>query len=228
MAARSLHAFNNFVWTVTIAGFPGAAAPAFANVITDWDAKAITAVAPLASAPSSPYTPYAAYRMVGMVHLAMFDAVNSIQRRYSRYLVQLPADSSTTKEAAAAAAAATVLTSIDAATAKQIKGELESYIAALPDGVPKSDGIRLGEAVAVKILEARANDGADAPDDYRPRTAPGVYVPTAISEPRCGQASNHLPSRVLLSSGPARRLHLIARNGRKISMKSRSMARRRA
>ena len=26
-----------------------------------------------------------------------------------------------------------------------------------------------------------ANDGSNAPDDYRPRTAPGVYVPTAMT-----------------------------------------------
>jgi hypothetical protein len=36
-------------------------------------------------------------------------------------------------------------------------------------------------ASAPKILEARAKDGADAPDAYRPRTKPGVYVPTAIT-----------------------------------------------
>jgi len=57
-----------------------------ANVVTDWDAKAVEATVPLASVPSSPYTPYAAYRMVGIVHAAMFDAVNSIERRYRPYL----------------------------------------------------------------------------------------------------------------------------------------------
>jgi len=152
---------------------------ACANVITDWDAKAIDAVAPLASAPSSPYTPYAAYRMMGLVHAAMFDAVNSIERRYRPYLVQLPADSTASKEAAAAAAAAAVLATIDVKTAAQMKGDLASYLASMPDGA-KSEGVKLGEAVAAKILEARANDGCDAPDDYRPRTTPGVYVPTAI------------------------------------------------
>src|SRR6266567_1052788 len=155
-------------------------ASACANVITDWDAKAIDAVAPLASAPSSPYTPYAAYRMMGLVHAAMFDAVNSIERRYRPYLVQLPADSAASKEAAAAAAAAAVLATIDAKTAAQMKGDLASYLASMPDGAAKSEGVKLGEAVAAKILEARANDGCDAPDDYRPRTTPGVYVPTAI------------------------------------------------
>src|SRR5436305_10791596 len=50
----------------------------------------------------------------------------------------------------------------------------------MPDGAAKSEGVKLGEAVSAKILEARANDGSDAPDDYRPRTTPGVYVATPI------------------------------------------------
>ncbi|MFZ0113270.1 MAG: vanadium-dependent haloperoxidase [Xanthobacteraceae bacterium] len=157
-----------------------AAAPAYANVITDWDEKAIAAVAPLAGV-APPYMPYVAYRMMGMVHAAMFDAVNSIERRHQPYLVQLPADATTSKEAAAAAAAATVLATVDAKTAAAMKAALADYLAAIPDGPAKWDGVKLGEAVATKVLEARANDGCDAPDDYRPRTTPGVYVPTAIT-----------------------------------------------
>src|SRR6266567_1916746 len=120
-------------------------ASACANVITDWDAKAIDAVAPLASAPSSPYTPYAAYRMMGIVHAAMFDAVNSIERRYQPYLVQLPADSATSKEAAAAAAAAAVLATIDEKTAGEMKAALAAYLESIPGGGAKSDGVTLGE-----------------------------------------------------------------------------------
>ena len=67
-----------------------AAAPATANVITDWDDKAVVAVTPMASLGGT--NPYMAQRMMGMVHAAMFDAVNSIERRYRPYLVQLPAD----------------------------------------------------------------------------------------------------------------------------------------
>jgi hypothetical protein len=89
-------------------------------------------------------------------------------------------DSGTSKEAAAAAAAAAVLATIDTKTAAQMKVDLTNYLASIPDGAAKSEGIKLGEAVAAKILEARANDGSNAPDDYRPRTTPGVYVPTAI------------------------------------------------
>ncbi len=114
MPASIAYAMNRSVWAATIGAWlaaVGAAAPACANVITDWDEKAIVAVAPLASVPS-PYTPYAAYRMMGIVDAAMFDAVNSIERRYRPYLVQLPADPATSKEAAAAAAAAAVLASV--------------------------------------------------------------------------------------------------------------------
>jgi hypothetical protein len=152
---------------------------AFANVVTDWDEKALVAVAPMASLGGT--NPYMAQRMMAMVHAAMFDAVNSIERRYRPYLAQLPADPIMSKEAAAAAAAATLLATIDAKTASDMKVGLASYLESIADGAAKSDGVKLGEAVAAKVLEGRVNDGSDAPDAYRPRTTPGVYVPTAIT-----------------------------------------------
>jgi hypothetical protein len=151
----------------------GAPVQACANVITDWDEKAVAVVTPM--------PPYTAQRAIGMVHVAMFDAVNSIERRYRPYLVQLSAAPTTSKEAAAAAAAAAVLAAIDEKTAGEMKGALATYLASISDGAAKSDGVKLGEAVAAKVLEARANDGSDAADDYRPRTAAGVYVPTPIT-----------------------------------------------
>jgi hypothetical protein len=150
------------------------------NVITDWDEKAVAVVMPMGPAGVTPLV-YQAQRVMGMVDAAMFDAVNSIERRYRPYLVQLPADPATSKEAAAAAAAAGVLATIDQKTADEMKGALAAYLALIPDGAAKSDGVKLGEAIAAKVLEARANDGHDAPDAYRPRTTPGVYVPTAIT-----------------------------------------------
>ena len=95
----------------------GAAPSAFANVITDWDEKAIAAVTPMASLGGT--NPYLAQRMMALVHVAMFDAVNSIERRYRPYLVQLPAGPTASKEAAAAAAAAAVLATVEAKTAAE-------------------------------------------------------------------------------------------------------------
>ena len=155
------------------------ASPASANVITDWDEKAVEVVTPMAGLSGT--SPYVAMRLLAIVHIAMFDAVNSIERRYTPYLAQLPAAPATSQDAAAAAAAATVLATVDTKTADEMKRALASYLTSIPDGPAKSDGIKLGEAVATKVLQARASDGFDAPDAYRPRTTPGVYVPTAIT-----------------------------------------------
>jgi hypothetical protein len=151
----------------------GAPLPASANVITDWDEKAVAATLKM--------PPYDGQRIVTMVAVAMFDAVNSIEPRYRPYLVQLTAAPGTSKEAAAAAAAASVLVAADPKTAAETKADLASYLMSVPDGQAKSDGVKLGETVAVKVLEARAKDGASAADAYRPKTKPGVYVPTPIT-----------------------------------------------
>ena len=158
----------------------GVPAPAFANVITDWDEKAVAVVTPM-MANFAGNSPYMAQRMMGMVHAAMFDAVNSIERRYRPYLVQLPAERSTSEEAAAATAAAAVLATIDPKIAGEMNVALATYLASIPDGTAKLDGVKLGEAVAARVVAARENDGCYEPDDYRPRTSPGVYVPTAIT-----------------------------------------------
>ena len=150
--------------------------PALANVITDWDEKAVGIVQP-----GTTFPPPTAFRTITILHVAMFDAVNSIEPRYKPYKVQLPASPDTSKEAAAAAAAAAVLIKLVPDAGSDIQSTLTSYLATLPDGEAKSKGIELGQEVAMRILEARANDGASALDAYRPKTKPGVYIPTPIT-----------------------------------------------
>lgn len=151
----------------------GAAPSAFADVITDWNEKAVAFVTPR-------MVPAAGQRVVAIMQVAMFDAVNSIERRYRPYLIQLPAAAMASEEAAAAAAAGTVLVGLYPQDA-DLKSALAAYLATIPNSDEKSAGFKLGEAVAAKVLEARANDGADAPDAYRYKTKPGVYVPTPIT-----------------------------------------------
>jgi len=144
-------------------------APARANVITDWDANAAAVAPPTA----------AGLREMAIMHVAMFDAVNSITRRYRPYMVQLPASETTSQEAAATAAAAGVLIGLHPEAAAKIQAASASALAAIPEGEAKANALALGQAVAEKILSVRSKDGANAPDDYRPKTKPGVYVPTA-------------------------------------------------
>ena len=146
------------------------------NVITDWDEKAVSVAQP-ATGPLPP----TAVRTVAIADIAMFEAVNAIEPRYKPYKIRLPATPDTSKEAAAVAAAAAVLIKLVPDTAADVQSSLTSYLATLPDGEAKSNGVQLGQAVAAKLLEARANDGASAVDAYRPKTRPGVYIPTPIT-----------------------------------------------
>lgn len=148
----------------------GWAAQAGADAVTDWDAKAQAAASPAGLGE----------REAAIVNLAMFDAVNSVEPRYQPYLVKLTPPTPTAPEAAAASAAATALAGLHPQAAASFKAALAEYLAGL-DAAPEAlaNGVRLGESVARKLLEARANDGATAVDPYRPRTRAGQYVPTA-------------------------------------------------
>jgi hypothetical protein len=154
-----------FVWV-------GATCPVRADVITDWNQKAVAIVTAYnLSAP--------AYRDMAMLHIAMFDCVNAIEPRYEPYKTKFEADPTSSKEAAAAVSAARILSRLHPDSASKTDLELAQYLAQIPDGPAKSTGIALGEKVAESVWAMRANDGSDKPDSYRPRTSPGRYVPTA-------------------------------------------------
>jgi len=152
--------------------FAAVTCPARADVITDWNQKAIPIVIAYSlSAPS--------YRDMAIMHVAMFDCVNAIEPRYQPYKTKFDAEPTASKDAAAAVAAARVLSGLHPDAAPKVDPELKQYLAQIADGPAKTAGIALGEKVASSVLAMRAKDGADAPDSYRPRTTPGRYTGTA-------------------------------------------------
>ncbi len=152
----------------------GLSVTAHADVITEWNDKVVTAGV------KEHQAPFVHTRSVAIVHLAMFDAVNSIDRRYTPYRVQVSTAAGASREAAAAAAAHFALVRLYPDQAPDIDSFYQTSLAAVPDGGPKSKGIQLGEQVAAEILALRAKDGAGAPNAYRPYTAAGIYVPTVL------------------------------------------------
>ncbi|MBB4370747.1 hypothetical protein GGD63_003542 [Bradyrhizobium sp. cir1] len=158
-----------------IATLIAAAAPlARADVIMDWNAKA-DAIAAEKQIPPAPYS-----RVLSMMHVAMFEAVNAIDRRYAPYKISLSADRSTSREAAAAVAAHDVLLSIYPDLKSDLSSALTSSLAPIADGESKTAGIALGKEAAVQIIQLRAKDGSAAVETYRPLTTPGAYVPTVV------------------------------------------------
>jgi len=105
----------NLRWAAPILALAGLAQPVSADVITDWNEKTVAFVTQRSMLPPQ------AERVMAMVHVAMFDAVNSIERRYRPYLVQIPAAKDTPKPIAAATAAATVLLGLFPNAAEELK-----------------------------------------------------------------------------------------------------------
>ena len=165
----------NLRWAASIMILTGLSGPVSADAITDWNEKAV------ALATKHRLLPPQAERVIASVHVAMFDAVNSIEPRYRPYLGATTPRKGVSKEAAAAVAAGTVLAGLLPEETEALNTAMTSYLATIPQGEAKSEGITIGRDVAARIVAERKSDGSDAPDAYRPKTRPGVYVPTPIT-----------------------------------------------
>ena len=70
--------------------------PARADVVTDWNARAETIGI------EKQVTPAYNARQMAIMHVAVFEAVNAIERRYAPYRLNLTAERAASKEAACA------------------------------------------------------------------------------------------------------------------------------
>jgi hypothetical protein len=147
------------------------AAGAHADVVTDANAKA----AEIAS--KMPGTP-PAVRAMAIVQVSVYDAVSAITGRYPAFRAQVKAPAGASVDAAVLTAARTVLSKLVPAQQAAIDADFKALLNSVADGPAKADGAAVGEQVATMVLAQCAEDGAMAPNTYRPHTAPGVYVPT--------------------------------------------------
>ena len=149
-------------------------ATSMADAVLDWNEHGVAAV--LAARQSPPD----GARAMAMMHVAMFNAVNAIERRYVSYGFEGHAPAGASADAAAASAAHMILVKLFpdqretlgkayAASLRQISGER---------GIEA--GAALGEQAANDCLAMRAGDGVGAANVYQPITRPGVYVSTAL------------------------------------------------
>lgn len=152
----------------------GMTALAPADVIIDWNEKAV------AAGYTARVSPNVSSRYIAMVHIAMFEALNSIEPRYTPYRARLSVEPNASREAAAAAAAHHILVRVYPEQAKEFDKALEATLVTIGDAEAKAGGMRLGEQAARAILQERSSDGADAVISYRPFTLAGRYVPTEM------------------------------------------------
>jgi len=153
-----------------VAGVPAASA---SDVVTDYAARAV-AIGVEKQLPNARLT-----RGLAMVHVAMFEAVNAIDRRYQPYKLELVADKGASREAAAATAAHDVLVSLFPDEKSKLEQALQASLAKI-EGDGKTKGIELGKRAAAGMIALRTDDGSNIQESYRPFTKAGVYVHTAI------------------------------------------------
>jgi hypothetical protein len=111
----------------------------------------------------------------------VFHAANAIARRYPSELgPRLEAADGASVEAAIAAAHRTALVRLLPAQQPAIDEAYRTALNIVADGPAREAGIAVGERAALAQLSARADDGATAPEAYRPYTTPGRYVPAVL------------------------------------------------
>jgi len=143
----------------------------WADVVTDANARAADVASRLPSTP-------VAVRVMAIVQVSVFEAVNAVSGRYPPQRAKLAPAPNASVEAAVAAATRTALAKLMPAQQPAIDADYQALLGRVPDGSAKTAGIALGEQAATAIVALCADDGALAPDVYRPHAAPGVYVPT--------------------------------------------------
>jgi hypothetical protein len=130
---------------------------------------------------------------MGIVHAAIYDAAVAIEGGYAPYAIAIDGPAGASSAAAIATAAHHTLVGspgiglqglqpalgLTPEQQARLDAEYQTYLSAIPEGAPKSDGIRIGEQVAVAIVARRQIDGRDAnptlADLNPPVPAPGVW-----------------------------------------------------
>ncbi|MFC5481342.1 vanadium-dependent haloperoxidase [Massilia suwonensis] len=125
-------------------------------------------------------------RATAIVHIAIYDALNAIVRRYPGYAGTLQAYPDSSQDAAIAQAAHDTLVALYPRQAPRFDAWLSADLARLPDGRAKLNGIDVGRRAAAAILALRASDGTYDTEPvvgvgYQVGNAPGKWRPDPVS-----------------------------------------------
>jgi hypothetical protein len=117
-------------------------------------------------------------RSFAMMHVAIFDAVNAIDRSYKTYFARVKTCRGASTKAAAAQAAHDILTALYPQQQSTFDAQLQLSLEGIPPGRARN-GIAVGQDVAEQILAWRSRDGWDAvPPPYVLPMQPGLWQPT--------------------------------------------------
>jgi hypothetical protein len=165
-----------------------AAGPASGNAVLRWDAVAGDAALAIGLAPAD--NPLHESRMYAMTFLAVHDALNAVDRRYTSYALRgsVSAPGAAPDAAVAAAARGVLVPALRAVPASfaanadaavdVVEKAYAAELARVPDGAAEDRGVRVGAEAAAAVLDAREGDGSDTPlfdFGYPQGTEPGEW-----------------------------------------------------
>jgi hypothetical protein len=139
------------------------------DVVTYWNTLLLDAVRNESTSP-----PLAA-RNMAIVHVAVFDAVNAIKRKYESYLPVTGAPSRASGEAAAIGAAYECLVELYPSLTASFDAALAVSLGSLPPGQSRDDGFWFGQLIAMIALASRSADGSSTTVPYIPGDEPGDW-----------------------------------------------------
>jgi len=142
---------------------------AIANVVLDWNAVMMAAIRLDNTGPTL------STRNLAILHLALYDAVNSIERTHQAYAVELEPGGPASMEAAAAAAGYEVLKVLYPGVRARADETYEAWRSGAPEDTATVRGIALGTEVARRTLDSRAGDGSATDVPYIPSNDPGQW-----------------------------------------------------
>jgi PAP2 superfamily len=141
------------------------------NVVTEWNAIAQDAIVTIGAQPIQ-----RSQLWMTLVHVAIYDAVTSINGEYEQFKVTPAHLRPASRDAAAIAAAHGILVRLLPSQQATLDAARERSLAAIRDGAKKDNGIAIGEEVALRLLEI--HDGVIPTVTYTPGAGPGVWQPT--------------------------------------------------
>lgn len=185
---------------------------ATANVVTDWNQRMLDAAVAANS------SPFAMTRTTALVHVAVFDAVNGIERRYAPIVVTSAAPALASPHAAAIEAAAVMLQALFPAQQANLEAERTRALDTLrldtttTSAAAIAAGTQWGRFVANQVFASRQDDGFTAViPPYLGGTAVGQWRPTPPASTPAGFIqfatmkpwALRSPSQFRLSGAPA-------------------------
>jgi hypothetical protein len=144
-----------------------------ADTVVEWNRILLTTLGtPGALAPTIFFT-----RPAALMHVAIFEALNSLDRRYTPYREYIAASAGASRDAAVAQAAHDALAAMFPSQREVYAAALSTQLSRLPAEAAAA-GSAVGAAAARSILELRAGDGWDRrPPDYLLPSLAGFWQP---------------------------------------------------